>query len=115
MSPLLIGILAFVGVAALVGGAALLLARQAVAEDRGPAGHADGHRGAAAAKDEPVKDASVLARPLDDAPAAGSSGSLERFGNFDLLFEQADTTLTSASWPLISAVLAVLGRPWRWS
>ncbi len=108
MSPLLIGILAFVGVATLVGGVVLLFIGADNHAARGPAGRAHGHRARRASKDNLLKDNSVLSRPLDDAPTMLAQW-FAHFGNFDLIFEQADTTLTSAAWRSFSAVLAVGG------
>jgi tight adherence protein B len=109
MSPLLIGILAFVGVATLVGGAVLLFAAPPASklEDRLDVLTGTG-AAAMAAKDGLLKDNSVLARPLDDAPTMLAQW-FAHFGNFDLLFEQADTTMTVGRLAIFSAVLAVGG------
>jgi tight adherence protein B len=93
MSPLLlIGIAAFVGVAALVGGIALTLHERphSRVEDR-----LDLFTGAntPAAREGLLKPQSVLNEPLDAAPGMAER-LLSRFGNISLLFEQADTTLT---------------------
>jgi len=104
---MLLGIAVFVGVAALVGGIALLLRDKPAnkIEDR-----LDLLTGvnAPAGKDAAAKEASILSQPLDDRPSIVET-FLERFGNVNLLFEQADTNLTVARLLIISAVMAVLG------
>jgi tight adherence protein B len=107
MNPLLIGILAFVGIATLVGGVAMLFAQPQSSrlEDR-----LDVLTGVAtpSGKDDPLKDNSVLSRPLDDAPTMLAQ-LFEKFGNFNLLFEQADTTLTVGKLAMTSVVLGLAG------
>ena len=88
MNPLFIGILAFVGVATLVGGVVMLFSPPQTSriEDRlniltgvaSPAG-----------KDNLLKDNSVLSRPLDDAPTMLAQW-FQKLANFDLIFAQAD-------------------------
>ena len=90
MNLLLVSVATFAGVAAMVGGGALSVAQKAAVskiEDR-----LDLLTGAGtpAAKDGPAKEASILTQPLDKGPGIIQS-FLERFGNIDLLFEQADT------------------------
>ncbi len=109
MSPLLIVFAVFVGVTALVGG--VLLASQKPGnriEDR--LDLLTGANTPAAAKDGLLKQASVLARPLDQGPGLVDA-LVERFGNFNLqrLFEQADTSLTTGKLAAFSAALAVAG------
>lgn len=103
MSPMLISIAVFLGVAALVGGVAIALRdRSAVAvEDR--LDSFTGHGGAAnrGGKDRP----SLLAHPLDDAPDMFEK-LLQRFGRLRLLFEQADTNLSPTAFFAFSAGLA---------
>jgi tight adherence protein B len=107
VSPMLLAVLAFVGVAALVGGAALLLREKPgnKIEDR-----LDLLTGISspAAKDAHTKDSGILAQPLDDRPGIFESFA-ERFGNISLLFEQADTNLTVSKLAAISAVFGVIG------
>jgi tight adherence protein B len=99
--------MAFLGVAALVGGATLLLRAKpgTKIEDR-----LDLLTGltSAAPKDGSAKEASILTQPLDDKPSIIES-FIERFSNFGLLFEQADTNLTVGRFMTISGVLAALG------
>jgi tight adherence protein B len=107
LSHLLVGILAFVAVTCLVGGASLLFTqpKKSRLEDR-----LDILTGAASpsSKEDPLKDNSVLARPLDDAPNMLARW-FEKFGNFDLLFAQADTSLTVARLAIVSLILGLAG------
>jgi tight adherence protein B len=108
VQPLLLGIVAFVGVAALVGGAAMLLGgkRSSRVEDRLDV--LTGAAGAPSARNSLLTDGGLLVRPLDEA--AGFFQTLfERFGNVELLFAQADISLTVGKLVAISAVLAVAG------
>jgi tight adherence protein B len=59
-------------------------------------------------KEDLLKDNSVLARPLDDAPSMLAQ-SFAKFGNFNLLFEQADTSLTVGKLSAFSLLLAGAG------
>ena len=107
MSPLLVGILAFLGVATLVGGAVMLFSAPPASrlEDR-----LDVLTGAASpsTKENLLKDNSVLSRPLDDAPTILAQW-FEKFGNFELLFEQADTSLTVGKLAVASVILGLAG------
>jgi tight adherence protein B len=107
VNPLLIAIAAFVGVAALVGGLAMILRQKPGnrIEDR-----LDLLTGAAtpAAKEGLLKHSSVLVQSLDKVPGF-LEVFVERFGNVSLLFEQADTSLTVSRLLMISAVLGVAG------
>jgi tight adherence protein B len=105
MSILLLAIAAFVGVAALVGGAALLWRDQPTSkvEDR----LAILTTGRSEAKD-PTKEGSILSQPLDDSPGFVQE-FLERFGNIGLLFEQADVNLSVPKFLAISGVMALMG------
>ncbi len=107
MNPLFIGILAFLGVTTLVGGAVMLFSkpRSSRAEDR-----LDLFTGTAspASRENLLKDNSVLARPLDDAPNMLAE-LFANFANFDRLFEQADTTLTVGKLAVASLVLGLAG------
>jgi tight adherence protein B len=103
---LLIAIAAFVGVAALVGGLAIIVRER-------PGGRIENRldllTGASApTKESLLKQSSVLAQPLDKVPGFLEI-FLERFGNFRMLFEQADTSLTVARMGVISGVLALAG------
>jgi tight adherence protein B len=108
MNPLLIGIAAFLAVTTLVGAVAMWW--------RGNPGNRiedrldllTGTGAAAAAKDKLYKQSSVLSRPLDQAPAV-LDALMQRLGNWNLLFEQADTSLRMSGLAVISGVLAVAG------
>ncbi len=112
MNPLLIGILAFIGVATLVGGAVMLFSQPQTSrlEDR-----LDLLTGAAspANKENPLKDNSVLARPLDDAPTMLAQLAREvrqlrsalRAGRHVAHRGQAGRSRWSWGWPDV---------PWRW-
>jgi len=100
-----IGIAAFFGVAALVGGVAMLL------RDRGESAMEDRLQlltGARGAKDALDKEESVLAHPLDDKPGIFDE-LFTRFGNISLLFEQADTNMTITKLVAFSGAFAAAG------
>ena len=104
---LVIAVVAFVGVAALVGGAALLFSSKPASkiEDR-----LDILTGITvpASKEAAAKEASILTQPLDDKPGIIEL-FLDRFGNIALLFEQADTSLTVPKFGALSAIMGVGG------
>jgi tight adherence protein B len=104
---LLIGIAAFLGVAALVGGAVLLLRGESGNRLEDRLDMLTGVTGTTS-KDALLKEASVLARPLDDGPGFFET-LFQRFGNVNRLFEQADTSLTPAKLAAISGGMAVAG------
>jgi len=93
MSPILIGIAAFVGVAALVGGIALTLHERPHNRIEDRLDLFTGVGTTAAVKEGLTKNQSVLAQPLDSSPGIFET-LLSRFGDINLLFEQADTNLT---------------------
>jgi tight adherence protein B len=107
VSMLLIAVAAFVGVAALVGGLAMIVREKpgGKIEDR-----LDLLTGAStpAAKHNALKQSSVLAQPLDKVPGIIDL-FLERFGNVGLVFEQADTSLTVGRLVLISTIMGAAG------
>jgi tight adherence protein B len=107
VNPLLIGIAAFLGVAALVGGAVLLLRGESGNRLEDRLDMLTGVTGTTS-KDALLKEASVLARPLDDGPGFFET-LFQRFGNVNRLFEQADTSLTPAKLAAISGGMAVAG------
>jgi tight adherence protein B len=108
MSSLVIAIAAFVAVAALVGGVAMLLREQPASRIEDRLDLLTGATTPAATKDELKKQKSVLSQPLDDRPGFVES-IFSRFGNIRLLIQQADTTLTLSRLVLISSVLALAG------
>jgi tight adherence protein B len=63
---------------------------------------------AAPTKEGLLKDSSVLAQPLDNVPGVLEL-FLQRFGNINRLFEQADTSLTVGRLALISAIMGLAG------
>ncbi len=108
MSPVLIvAIAAFRGVTALVGGVAILLREQpgSRVEDR-----LDLLTGSStpSSKEGLLRQKSVLAEPLDAVPGL-LERLLSRFGNIELLLEQADTSLTVPKLGMACAVMAVGG------
>jgi tight adherence protein B len=103
LNSLLLAALAFAGVATLVGGATLLLRDKSGSKVENRLDVLTGVSAPAVAKE-----ASILTQPLDDGPGFIQS-FVERFGNIQLLFEQADTNLTIAKLLAISLALAVGG------
>jgi tight adherence protein B len=107
MSPLLITIAAFVGVAALVGGVAMLLRDGSSKQVEDRLNALTGSGPSASSKESLLK-SGMLTESLDAAPGL-IEAMLTRFGRLRLLFEQADTKLTPSRFLIISGVLAVLG------
>jgi tight adherence protein B len=107
VDPLWIAIAAFIGVAALVGGAAMLMrgGSDSRIEDR-----LDllATAGTNSAPKDLFKEGTLLARPLDEGTSV-LRNLFERFGDIDLLFEQADTSLTIGKLLVVSGLLAVAG------
>jgi tight adherence protein B len=95
-------------VATLVEGAALLLSGKGASRAENRLDLLTGAGPPLAAPSNPLKAGSLLARPLDDA-AGFFHTLLERFGNVELLFEQADISLSAGKLVAISAILAVAG------
>jgi tight adherence protein B len=108
MSPLIIGIAAFIGVAALVGAVAIVFrdGPSSKVEDR--LDQLTGVSNPSAAKEGLLKQESFLTQPLDAMPGLLET-FLSHFGNINLLFEQADTTLTTPRLALISGIIALAG------
>lgn len=106
MSPLVIALAVFLGVSAIVGGVALLVsgASASKVEDR-----LEMLAGRSATTKE-AKQRSVLLEPLDSQPKLLDQ-ILERIGNINLnlLFEQADVSLTTGKLAAISCVLGGFG------
>ena len=107
MNPILLGIAVFIGVAAIVGGVALFLQDKPASKIENRLNVLTGIS-SPAAKEALAREATILSQPLDDRPGIFQL-FLERFGNIDLLFEQADTNLTVTKLLGISAILTVLG------
>jgi tight adherence protein B len=95
----------FLGVTLIVLGLAMLLREKPVSriEDRLSLFTGVG----TAAKEAALKE-SVLAHPLDDSPGFFER-FIQKFGNVNLIFEQADTSLTISKLVLISLGLALIG------
>jgi tight adherence protein B len=108
VNPALIALLVFAGVAALVGGAALLLRKEPGDKIANRLDLLTGAATPGTAKNGAAKEGSILAQPLDTKQRWIES-FVERFGNIELLFEQADTSLTVTKLAAISAVLAAMG------
>ncbi|MGA2064421.1 MAG: type II secretion system F family protein [Thermoguttaceae bacterium] len=108
MSGLLLGMIAFFGVATLVGGAALLMGGKGATRAENRLDLLTGAAPPQGGRSSTLKEGSLLARPLDDA-AGFLHTLLERFGNVELLFEQADVSLSVGKLVAISAILAVSG------
>jgi len=103
---MLIGIIAFIGVAALVGGATMLLREKPSNRIEDRLDLLTG-TGIPAGKDA-AKEASILSQPLDDSRSIVQA-FMERFGNIELLFEQADVNLNITKFFLVSLALACIG------
>ncbi len=108
MSVMFVALAAFMGVAALVGGVAMVLRDKSGGKMEDRLDVLTGASSSSAAKDGTRKEKSVLSQPLD-----GRTGMidlfLERFGNINLFFEQADTSLTTGSLVGIAGILALVG------
>jgi len=108
MSPLVVGIAAFVGVAALVGGVAIMFRDRPGSKIEDRLDLLTGSNTPNAVKEGLLKPNSVLAEPLETR-AGFFEELLGRFGNIDLLFEQADTSLTVPRLVAVSAAMAAAG------
>jgi tight adherence protein B len=109
MSPLLLGIAVFLGVAAMVGGLAMFFRDKPSNRLEDRLSVLTGTSSPQAAKDG-VKQGSLLAQVMEDK-SSFFQAFLERVSNIDinLLFEQADVSMTVGKLGVISAVLAALG------
>ena len=108
MSLLIVAVAAFLGVAALVGGLAMVMRDKPASRMEDRLDLLAGADTPAAAKKGRLKQSSVLAQPLDKVPGVFDL-FFERFANMNLLFEQADTSLTVTRLVLVSAVMAIAG------
>jgi tight adherence protein B len=102
MDALIVPIAVFVGVTALVGSVAMLLRGR---PDTKVESRLDVYTGLShpAAK-ESLKQASLLTQPLDSRPGL-LDRIAKRFGNIDLIFEQADTRLTLMRLVVVSGIM----------
>ena len=108
MTPLIIGIAAFIGVAALVGGVAFMLRGQPANRLEDRLDLLTGANAPAESKDKLLKQGGVLMEPLDSRPGFVETW-MNRFGNFHLLFQQADTSLTLSRLVLICVMIGIVG------
>ncbi|MGA2031187.1 MAG: type II secretion system F family protein [Thermoguttaceae bacterium] len=108
LHPLLIAIAAFVGVAALVGGAALLWLGRSGNRIEYRLDTLTGAGATTSGKDNLLKENTILTRPLDEG-VSFLQRMLERFGDITLLFEQADTSLSVSQLAMIALVLMAAG------
>ena len=108
MSVLLIAALVFVGVAAMVGGAAMLMRDKPTAKLEDRLSLLTGKGTSANGKDAQAKENSILNHPLD-VKASIIETFVDRFSNTGLIFEQADTNLTITKLAAISLALAAFG------
>ena len=108
MSPILVGLMTFVGVAALVGGGLMLFQGESGNRVENRLDILTGANTSAPGMENLLKDGGLLTRPLDDGPGFFEN-LLERFGNINLLFEQADTSLTVPKLVTVSIILALVG------
>ncbi len=109
MDPLLLGIVAFLGVAAMVGGVALTLREKPGEKIENRLDVLTGATSSIPSRGDLLKEKpSVLAQPLDAAPSLIEQ-FLERFGNINRLFEQAGTSLTVSKLAAASAIVAIAG------
>jgi tight adherence protein B len=107
MNLFIIGIIAFLGVSALVLGGAMLLRSKPVSKIEDRLDMITGANTPAALK-EALGKQSVLNQPLNEQ-FSFISEFLERFGRIGLIFEQADTSLTISTLVFISLGMAVAG------
>jgi tight adherence protein B len=106
MTPLLISIVAFIGVAALVGGVALSLRGDSASMVEDRLAVLTGANSTKQAKDAVLKEG-VLAQPWEQGLGV-LEGLVKRF-NLGLLFEQADTTLSIQRFLIVSACFGFVG------
>lgn len=106
MSPILISVVTFVGVAALVWAVASTMRDTAASriDDRLTI-----MTGGAGAKKEKAESPALITRPLTDAVPSVFENIIARFGNLSLIFEQADTVLSPSKFILITSAMAAVG------
>ncbi len=105
MGILLIAALAFVGRRPARRRRVPAAAPEAGQQDRGPPRPVDRRGRVLGGQGRLSKEASILTQPLDDRPSLLQQFA-ERFGNIELLFDQADTNLTVTKLLAISGVMA---------
>ncbi len=104
----IVAISAFVAVAALVGGLTMVMREKPAGRLEDRLDMLTGAGNPAEGKSNLGKPGSILAQPLEQVPNIFDT-LLARFGNWNLVFEQADTSLTVAKLLAISGVLALCG------
>lgn len=107
MTPLVIAIAVFACVAAAVGAVAMMLRQKPGSNLEDRLDLLTGVNTPEAAK-EGLKGSGVLSQPLDNVPGFFED-LFNRFGNINLLFEQADTSLTVSRLVLICVIMAIVG------
>jgi tight adherence protein B len=107
LSPILIAIAAFIGVAALVLGGMTMLRDKPASRMEDRLDLITGTNTPAALKDALGKQ-SVLNQQVNEKPGL-IERLLERFGRINMIFEQADTSLTISKMMLYSMCIAVVG------
>lgn len=109
-SPLVIGIIAFVGVSALVGGIAMMLREKPAGKIEDRLAEITGQARPSADRNGVKKAASVLSQPLDEKPGLFET-FLHRFAKINLnrLFAQADVHLSVVQFAIACGVFAGLG------
>jgi tight adherence protein B len=108
MHPMVIAIAVFLAVVALVAAIVTYLRDNPSSKMEDRLDVLTGTNTPAAAKEGLLRPASLLSEPIDKLPSIIET-FLERFGNVEKLFEQADTSLTVTQLAAVSAVLAVAG------
>jgi tight adherence protein B len=108
MSPILIAVAAFVGVAALVFGATIAFREKPHSRVEDRLDLLTGLNTPAAAKDGLLRQAGILSEPLDDSPGLMET-LFNRFGDIGRLLKQADTQLTPTQLAAISLILGAGG------
>lgn len=106
MSPILISIAAFFGVAALVGALAMMLRGDDNSRAEERLAYITAGKGSAAKGN--IAESGVLSQPLGSTQGA-IADFFAKFRNLSLLFEQADTTLTPFKFLMITGGMAVAG------
>jgi tight adherence protein B len=107
VSLIWIAVIVFIGVTAMIFGAVALLRGKTPSKLEERLDLLTGTNTPSAAK-EGLGKQSLLTQPLDNRPSFFEK-LFERFGNINLLFEQADVPLTVAKLMLISGVMMVVG------
>jgi tight adherence protein B len=108
MAPLLITVVIFVGVTAVVFGAAMLFRGDSSSKLENRLDLLTGATSLAATKEGLLQHRSLLAQPLDAGPHL-IEAFLERFGSLTNLFEQADVSMTATRLLAISGGLGAMG------